>query len=63
MNHLNLIGMMLLYVGPDAVMPLLSVLGAIAGGILMFWRRLASMVRRLVKPGEKPQEAPSKTTE
>jgi hypothetical protein len=52
---------MMLYVGPDAVMPLLSVLGAIAGGILMFWRRLSSMVRRLVKPGEK-QEAPAKSS-
>jgi hypothetical protein len=52
---------MMLYVGPDAVMPLLSVLGAIAGGILMFWRRLSSMVRRLVKPEEK-QEAPSKSS-
>jgi hypothetical protein len=57
----NLLAMML-YVGPDAVMPLLSVLGAIAGGILMFWRRLSSMVRRLVKPGEEKQEAPSKSS-
>jgi hypothetical protein len=53
---------MMLYVGPDAVMPLLSVLGAIAGGILMFWRRLSSIVRRLVKP-ESKQEISSKTSE
>ncbi len=64
MNYPNLYNAlaMMLYVGPDAVMPLLSVLGAIAGGILMFWRRLSSMVRRLIKP-EAKQEAPSKSSE
>jgi len=54
---------MMLYVGPDAVMPLLSVLGAIAGGVLMFWRRLSSIVRRVFRPAAEKQEVTSKSSE
>ena len=32
-----------LYIGPDQIMPLTSVLGAIAGIALMFWNRLVSL--------------------
>jgi hypothetical protein len=53
---------LMLYVGPDAVMPLLSVLGAIAGGILMFWRRLSTLVRRVFRPSSAKQEVSSKTS-
>ena len=31
---------MLLYLGPDSIMPLASILAAIIGIVLMFWRRL-----------------------
>jgi len=33
----------ILYIGPDQIMPLTSVLGAIAGIALMFWNRLVSL--------------------
>jgi hypothetical protein len=37
---------LLLYVGPDQVMPLMSMLGAIVGMALMFWNKLLGLVRR-----------------
>jgi hypothetical protein len=36
----------LLYVGPDQIMPLTSVLGAIVGIALMFWNRLVGFAVR-----------------
>lgn len=46
-----------LYLGPDALMPIASVFAAIAGFILMFWRRLVSLVKHLVQriSGRLPQ--------
>ena len=41
--------LVLLYVGPDQVMPLLSVLGAVVGVVLMWWRRLSMMTVRIFK--------------
>lgn len=43
----------LLYVGPDALLPLASAFAAITGVVLMFWRgliALAGRLRRLVLP-------------
>jgi len=37
-----------LYIGPDTLMPLASVFAAVAGFVMMFWRRLVGMVRLLV---------------
>jgi hypothetical protein len=36
----------MLYVGPDQIMPLTSVLGAIVGVALMFWNRIVGLVGR-----------------
>jgi hypothetical protein len=36
------------YIGPDALMPLASVFAAVAGFVLMFWRRLVGALRLLV---------------
>jgi hypothetical protein len=36
-----------LYVGPDQIMPLTSVLGALVGIALMFWNRLLGLVHKL----------------
>jgi len=36
-----------LYVGPDQLMPLTSLLGALAGILLMFWNRVLGGVRWL----------------
>ncbi|HEX7779884.1 MAG TPA: hypothetical protein VF424_11615 [Vicinamibacterales bacterium] len=55
----------LLYVGPDQLMPLASVFGAIVGVALMFWHRLVAFVRKClglfrrrgqVSQGEPPVE-------
>ena len=35
-----------LYVGPELWMPLASVLGAIAGVVMIFWRYLVALARR-----------------
>ena len=37
--------MVVLYVGPDLILPLTSALAAIAGVLLMFWNRVMSFVR------------------
>lgn len=36
----------LLYSGPDQILPLLSILGAIIGFLLMWWQRFTQLVRR-----------------
>jgi hypothetical protein len=54
---------LLLYVGPDQVMPLLSVLGAVVGGVLMWWRRLSSLTRRIFKSSSEKEEVTAKDSE
>ncbi len=36
-----------LYVGPDQVMPVMSVLATIAGLVMVFWNKVLSIVRRV----------------
>ena len=38
-----------MYIGPDTLMPLASAVAAIAGFILMFWRRMIGAVRLLAQ--------------
>jgi len=38
--------LILLYMGPDTMMPLASALAAIIGTLLMFWHRLVGWARR-----------------
>ncbi|HKO05347.1 MAG TPA: hypothetical protein VJW51_11390 [Candidatus Acidoferrales bacterium] len=38
---------MLLYVGPDQILPLSGVLGTIVGLALMFWGRLLGLLRKV----------------
>jgi hypothetical protein len=38
-----------LYIGPDAMMPLVSALAAIIGTLLMFWHRLVGWLRRFYR--------------
>jgi hypothetical protein len=40
-------GLIIAYIGPDQLLPLTSILGAIAGVLLMFWNRLGALARRL----------------
>jgi hypothetical protein len=37
-----------LYVGPDQLLPLTSILGAIGGAVMIFWRQLKAIVQRFV---------------
>jgi hypothetical protein len=37
------------YIGPDALMPVASVFAAVAGFLLMFWRRVVGAVRLLAQ--------------
>jgi len=39
---------MLRYLGPDQLFPITSILGAIAGVVMLFWRHLKSLPGRLV---------------
>ncbi len=39
--------MNLLYVGPDQILPLTSILGAIGGALLIFWRHVVSFFKRV----------------
>lgn len=36
-----------LYVGPDQLMPLTSILGAIGGALLIFWRQVVGIFKRV----------------
>ena len=63
-HGLKLFPGVLLYVGPDQIMPLTSVLGAIVGIALMFWNRLVGLAHRcralLTRRAASPQEPPIK---
>jgi hypothetical protein len=37
-----------LYVGPDQLLPLTSILGAIGGAIMIFWRQVVGLFRKFV---------------
>lgn len=38
----------LLYVGPDQLLPLASIFGAIGGAIMIFWRQVVAFSRKVV---------------
>jgi hypothetical protein len=37
----------MLYVGPDQLMPLTSALAAIGGAIMIFWRQVVGLARKV----------------
>lgn len=39
--------MVVLYVGPDQLLPLASILGAIGGAIMIFWRQVVQFARKI----------------
>ncbi len=39
--------MVMLYVGPDQLLPLASILGAIGGAIMIFWRQVVGVFRKI----------------
>ncbi|MEO8634261.1 MAG: hypothetical protein ABI587_03185 [Gemmatimonadales bacterium] len=44
-----------LYVGPDQLMPLTSILGAIGGALLIFWRQVVGVFKRIGRMFKKEQ--------
>jgi len=38
---------MILYVGPDMLMPLASVLAAIGGAVMIFWRQVTGFAKKV----------------
>jgi undecaprenyl pyrophosphate phosphatase UppP len=47
LNSSPLLSVLLLYAGPDQILPLMSVIGAIFGVLLVFWQRFIGLVRRM----------------
>jgi undecaprenyl pyrophosphate phosphatase UppP len=47
LNSSPLLSVILLYAGPDQILPLMSVIGAIFGVLLVFWQRFIGLVRRV----------------
>jgi hypothetical protein len=39
--------LMMLYLGPETMLPLASTLAAVGGVLLIFWQRLVGLVRKL----------------
>lgn len=50
-----------LYIGPDQIMPLASVLGAIVGVALMFWNRLVSLAHKCLAIFGRRPDSPHKS--
>jgi len=46
-NVVHLLPIMMLYIGPETMLPLVSALAAIGGVLLMFWHRFVGVLRRL----------------
>ena len=42
-----MIAAVMLYVGPDQLMPLASVLGAIGGAVMIFWRQVTGFAKKV----------------
>ena len=54
----------LLYVGPDQILPLTSLLGAITGILLMFWNRVMGLLRGITRAFSRksPDKSPGQET-
>ena len=61
-NQLRHFPGVLLYIGPDQIMPLTSVLGAVIGIALMFWNRLLGLAHKVRAKLGRRAETPSKSS-
>ena len=43
----SLLPIVILYIGPETMLPLVSALAAIGGVLLMFWHRFVGLVQKL----------------
>ncbi len=41
-----------LYLGPDTIMPLASILAAVIGFILLFWRYIVNIIKKIFRRGK-----------
>lgn len=48
--------LMLLYLGPETIMPLTSILAAIIGFLLIFWRILIKPFKKIAKSADQQQD-------
>jgi hypothetical protein len=49
-RHINpdqFLPLVILYIGPETILPLTSALAAILGVVLMFWQRFVGLIRKL----------------
>ena len=46
-NVVQYLPIMMLYIGPETMLPLASALAAIGGVLLIFWQRFLGLVRKL----------------
>jgi len=46
-NAASFAPIILLYIGPETMLPLLSALAAVGGVLLMFWQRFVGLVRKI----------------
>ena len=46
-NVVQYLPLMMLYIGPETMLPLASALAAIGGVLLIFWQRFIGLVRKL----------------
>lgn len=49
-----------LYVGPDQVMPVMSILASVVGALLIFWHKLVSIARKLLRLAPAPATGENK---
>lgn len=56
----HLVPVVVLYVGPDQIMPLTSIIGAVFGLALMFWNRLVGLAYKCWTIVSRRQEVPRK---
>jgi hypothetical protein len=45
-NGVQYLPIMMLYIGPETMLPLASALAAIGGVLLMFWQQFVGLIRR-----------------
>jgi hypothetical protein len=46
LNSIELLPLVILYIGPETILPLTSALAAILGVLLMFWQRFVGLLRK-----------------
>lgn len=54
---LKSLGLGIFYLGPETIMPLASILAAVVGISLIFWRFIVNFIKKLFKVGGSSQES------